>query len=122
MVNLYLDKPSNTGQNYDGVKIKAVNIGTEANPVYAIPINRNAIQESFNETNLSGGNYSVTGTYLGNMGVGITNNSSTNALTLTIGAITITIQPEKYFYGVFNKFTTLAIGGTSPDFDAFIDG
>ena len=83
------------------------------------------VKESFDEGDLSTNSFTPTGTYSKDtIGIGITNNSESNALTLAIGTVSVVVPVGSYIYEVFTKPSPLVleVTGTSPDFDAYIKG
>lgn len=75
--------------------------------------------ESFDEGDLSSDDYTVVNkTEL--MGISIINNSSTNALTMTINSIDVVVPAGTTVKEYFNQFTEVTITGTTPDFNAYI--
>lgn len=80
------------------------------------------VKESFDETDLVSDDYTLTGSYGDYMGIGITNNSTENSLTLSVGDVDIVVPAGKPFYEVFEAADTVTVTGTGLDFNAYIAG
>lgn len=116
MINQYND-PNKNGTGKQGRRYLQ---GNSHGP-YVVPVPF-VVKESFDESDLTGGEYPLTETYGDNIGFGIYNNNTANTLTFTIGTISIPVPPEKSFYGVFETEDTITVTGTGLDFDAFVEG
>jgi hypothetical protein len=103
----------------DGTTTAELKVNTDG----SLNIAENVVKAAFTESDLETGVYTVSATMpKANMGFGINNNSDANELTFTIGALDISVPAGKSFYGVFVKDTTIAVTGTSLNFDAFVEG
>lgn len=115
-----------TGQEV-GTGIRAAHIvvvdgsGNIIEPATSIKITEPVPLEGFDETDLTDGSYTVVTTDEVT-GFGIHNNSTENSLTFTINSVAITVGAGSSFYFAFEEFSTVAVTGTSPSFNAFIAG
>lgn len=128
MANLYLHHPDAEDNELNWVKVKAVNIGTDEEPVYVVPSvlydeNGEIIstsdglirKETLTESELSEGKITFSNTM---KGIIIVNESETNTLTYTINTIPVTLAAGESDEGHYEDFTEVTITGTSPDFRA----
>lgn len=101
--------------------LQIVSVDSQNNKIN--PASDRVIKDSFDETDLSVGVYSLGFTPSENtsvLGVGIYNNSQDNEVIFTINGLDIVVPPEKGFMGLFDIFEEISISGTSPNFDAVI--
>ncbi len=97
------------------------NTGEPVEPAASVKIQEQVPLESFNESNLNDGVYTVITEDPATCIAGF-NNSSENVLTITINGVSEFIGPRVPFYFAQKEFTSVIVSGTSLDFDATILG